>query len=96
MKKIIYYLKKLKKQNIVAIKQSLEDEGASFEELRLMRKITKKAGLMQNIKVGGCEAKTGIYFCEKLGVDDHCPNGRAKLHQESLYKLSQNKNKVFM
>ena len=41
MKKIINYLKKLKKQNIVAVKQSLEDEGASFEELMLMRQITK-------------------------------------------------------
>ena len=63
MKKIIYYLKKLKKQNIVAVKQSLEDEGASFEELTLMRKITKKASLKHNVKVGGCEAKTDIYFC---------------------------------
>jgi len=69
MKKIIYYLKKLKKQNIVAVKQSLEDEGASFEELTLMRKITKKASLKHNVKVGGCEAKTDIYFCEKLSVD---------------------------
>ena len=69
MKKIINYLKKLKKQNIVAVKQSLEDEGASFEELTLMRQITKKASLKHNVKVGGCEAKTDIYFCEKLGVD---------------------------
>ncbi len=69
MQKIINYLKKLKKYNVVAVKQSLEDEGASFEELRIMRKITKKVGLKQNIKVGGCEAKTDIYFCEKLGVD---------------------------
>ena len=69
MKKIINHLKKLKKQNIVAVKQSLEDEGASFEELTLMRQITKKASLKHNVKVGGCEAKTDIYFCEKLGVD---------------------------
>ena len=69
MKKIINYLKKLKKQNIIAVKQSLEDEGASFEELTLMRQITKKASLKHNVKVGGCEAKTDIYFCEKLGVD---------------------------
>ena len=69
MTKIINYLKKLKKQNIVAVKQSLEDEGASFEELTLMRQITKKASLKHNVKVGGCEAKTDIYFCEKLGVD---------------------------
>ena len=54
MKKIINYLKKLKKQNIVAVKQSLEDEGASFEELTLMRKITKKASLKpKRIKICG-------------------------------------------
>ena len=33
-----------------------------------MRRITKAAGLQHNIKVGGCEAKTDIYSCEKLGV----------------------------
>ena len=42
MKKIINYLKKLKKQNIVAVKQSLEDEGASFDELKLMRSFLRE------------------------------------------------------
>ena len=50
------------------MKQSLEDEGASFDELKKMRKITKAAGVQHNIKVGGCEAKTDIYSCEKIGV----------------------------
>jgi 4-hydroxy-2-oxoheptanedioate aldolase len=68
MKKFVNYLKKLKKYDAVAIKQSLEDEGASFDQLKIMRKITMKAGLQHNIKVGGCEAKTDIFFCEKLGV----------------------------
>ena len=69
MKKFINNLKELKKHNVVAIKQSLEDEGASFEEIKIMRKITRKAGLQHNIKVGGCEAKTDIFFCEKIGVN---------------------------
>ena len=68
MKKFINNLKKLKKYNVVAVKQSLEDEGASFDEINLMRRITKKAGLQHNIKVGGCEAKTDIFFCEREGV----------------------------
>ena len=38
MKKI---LKKLKKLGAVGVKQSLEDEGASFNDIRIMRKITK-------------------------------------------------------
>ena len=62
MKKFINNLKELKKYNVVAIKQSLEDEGASFEEIKIMRMITRKAGLQHNIKVGGCEAKTDIFF----------------------------------
>ncbi len=68
MNKFIKYLKKLKKFNAVAVKQSLEDEGASFDELKKMRRITKAAGVQHNIKVGGCEAKTDIYSCEKIGV----------------------------
>lgn len=68
MKKIIKLLKDLKKINAVAVKQSLEDEGASYEDLIVMRKITRKAKLLLNVKIGGCEAKNDIYFCEKIGV----------------------------
>ena len=66
---IISILKKLKKKGAIAIKQSFEDEGASFEEIKIMRKITKKVNLKQNIKIGGCEAKNDINFCSKLKVD---------------------------
>ena len=73
MKKFVNHLKKLKKYGAVAIKQSLEDEGASFDQLKIMRKITMKAGLQHNIKVGGCEAKTDIFFCEKPEIKkQHC------------------------
>ena len=68
MKKIIKLLKDLKKINAVAVKQSLEDEGASYEDLIVMSKITRKAKLLLNVKIGGCEAKNDIYFCEKIGV----------------------------
>ena len=37
MKKFVTHLKNLKKHNVVAIKQSLEDEGASFDQLKIMR-----------------------------------------------------------
>ena len=70
MKRVINQLKYLKKLNVVAVKQSLEDEGASFDDLKIMRSITKKKwGLKLNIKIGGCEAKNDIYFCEKLNVN---------------------------
>ena len=68
MKKIIENLKKLKKVNVSAVKQSLEDEGVSYEDLILMKKITQKAGLDLNVKIGGCEAKNDIFFCEWLNV----------------------------
>ncbi len=68
MQKIINSLKNLKKLNAVAVKQSLEDEGVSQEDLIIMKKITKKANLDLNVKIGGCEAKNDIYFCEWLNV----------------------------
>lgn len=62
-------LKNLKKYGLVGIKQSLEDEGAGFEDIRLMRKITKKLKLNLNVKIGGCEAKNDIFFCDEIKVD---------------------------
>ncbi len=69
MKNIINDLRQLKKLGAVAIKQSLEDEGAGFKDLALMRKITKKIGLKLNVKIGGCEAKNDIHFCNFIKVD---------------------------
>ncbi len=69
MNKLITLLKKLKKNNIVAVKQALEDEGASFDDLSVMRKVTKKAKVSLNVKIGGCEAKNDIFFCRNLNVD---------------------------
>ena len=69
MQKLIRQLKDLKKLGLVAIKQSLEDEGASFEDISLMRKITKKIGIKLNVKVGGCEAKNDIFFCTSISSD---------------------------
>ena len=68
MQKIVNSLKYLKKYNAVAVKQSLEDEGVSQEDLILMKQITHKAKLDLNVKIGGCEAKNDIHFCEWLKV----------------------------
>ena len=54
--KLIKKLRYLKSLGVVGVKQSLEDEGASFEEIIIMRKITRKAGLNLNVKIGGWEA----------------------------------------
>jgi len=82
MIKLIDQLKSLKKFGIVAIKQSLEDEGASFEDVSSMRKISKKLGLKLNVKVGGCEAKNDIFFCESIAS-----NGIVAPMVESEYAL---------
>jgi len=69
MKKLINQLRVLKKAGTVAIKQSLEDEGASFQDISLMRKISKKFKLKLNVKIGGCEAKNDIFFCISIATD---------------------------
>ena len=61
MEKIINQLKKLKKLGATGIKQSLEDEGAGFNEIILLKDYkTSWSGL--NIKIGGCEAKSDIFL----------------------------------
>ena len=69
MRVLLKKLIELKKMGAVAVKQSLEDEGASFQDLVIMRKLTKKANLKLNVKVGGCEAINDILFCSALKVD---------------------------
>jgi hypothetical protein len=69
MRKLIKKLKYLKKNGISAVKLSLEDEGASFKDVLIMRKITREVNLDLNVKIGGCEAKNDIFFCKKIGTD---------------------------
>ena len=42
MKKINKILSQLKLMGVTAVKQSTEDEGSSFNDILIMRKITKK------------------------------------------------------
>lgn len=69
MNTLLKKIKYLKNFGVVAIKQSLEDEAATFEDLIVMRKITKKLKLKLNVKVGGCEAKNDIFFCNSISTD---------------------------
>ena len=69
MKKILNTLVQLKTLGVTGVKQSTEDEGSSFNDILLMRKITKKAGVKLNVKIGGCEAKNDIFFCKRTKVD---------------------------
>ena len=69
MKKLIKELKNLTQLGVVGIKQSFEDEGALQQDVLVMRRITEQIGLDLSVKIGGCEAKTDIAFCESIGVD---------------------------
>ena len=62
-------LKELKLLGVSGVKQSTEDEGSSFEDIKFMRKITKEVGIKLNVKIGGCEAKNDINFCKRIKVD---------------------------
>lgn len=84
MQTFILNLKKLKKLGAIAVKQSLEDEGASFEDIKKMRTITLAANLDLNVKIGGCEAKNDVFFCKKIGV-----NGIVAPMVESQYALNK-------
>jgi 4-hydroxy-2-oxoheptanedioate aldolase len=84
MNNLINKLKILKNFGVVAIKQSLEDEGASFEDLTFMRKLTKKLDLKLNVKIGGCEAKNDIFFCHSIFA-----NGIVAPMVESEYALKK-------
>ena len=69
MKQLIKQLKSLKHLDVVGIKQSTEDEGALHNDILTMRRITEACGLKLSVKIGGCEAKTDIDFCNIIGSD---------------------------
>ena len=69
MKQLIKQLKSLKHLDVVGIKQSTEDEGALHTDILTMRRITESCGLKLSVKIGGCEAKTDIEFCDMIGSD---------------------------
>lgn len=58
-----------KKYKLVAIKQSFEDEGVSRDVVNLIRNITYKNKINHNIKIGGCEAKSDMNYCEEIQCD---------------------------
>ena len=66
MKRLINQLKILKKLGASGVKQSLEDEGVSFQDIEIMRVLTKKIKMKLNVKIGGCEARNDIFFLFKF------------------------------
>lgn len=69
MKFLTENLNFLKLEGIAGIKQSFEDEGVLYDDVVTMRRITEICSLPLYVKIGGCEAKSDINSCIKLGVD---------------------------
>ena len=69
MQKLLKSLKTLKKLGINTVKKSFEDEGSSFDEVQLARNLTSILNMKLNVKIGGCEAKNDMIYCQKINVD---------------------------
>jgi|TARA_R110001592_G_scaffold114664_2_gene314694 4-hydroxy-2-oxoheptanedioate aldolase len=70
MKNLVTKLKLLHKNyNVIGIKQSTEDEGAKYNDILTMRRITELCDLKLSIKIGGCEAKNDINFCRSINAE---------------------------
>lgn len=61
--------KLITKFNCVGIKTSLEDEGASVNDITRLRHLTAKNGIKLSVKIGGPEAKTDIKLASDLCCD---------------------------
>jgi len=71
MKNLIENLQNLSiTRNVIGMKQSFEDEGVSTEDVILARRITDKCELQSFVKIGGCEAKSDLNKCIKIGIDN--------------------------
>ncbi len=71
MKKLINQLKTLKQNyGVVGIKQSFQDQGVDLKDVITMRRITQLCEIPMYVKIGGCQAKTDIKNCYKLGIQN--------------------------
>ena len=101
MDKIIILLKKLKEHGCCGVKISFEDEGASLNDVIIMRQITNIVGLELSVKIGGCEAKRDIIDCIDTIICDSIVAPMIESHfslqkfLNSLEEYGYNKKKGF-
>jgi 4-hydroxy-2-oxoheptanedioate aldolase len=69
MKNLIENLSQLSTLGVVGMKQSFEDEGVLLDDVITVKRITELCNLQSYVKIGGCEAKTDLYNCVRLGVN---------------------------
>lgn len=58
-----------KNHHVTGVKAEFEDEGATFEEVFLLKMLSAKAGVGLTIKIGGCGAINDLYQAAKLNAD---------------------------
>jgi 4-hydroxy-2-oxoheptanedioate aldolase len=63
-------LEKLSKSyGIIGMKQSFEDEGVLLNDVVAFKRVTEVCGLQSYVKIGGCEAKSDLYNCIRMGIN---------------------------
>ncbi len=58
----------LKKNGVVGIKQSFEDEGVILDDVVKIKRLCDKLDLSLNVKIGGCEAISDLNNCLSMEV----------------------------
>ena len=58
-----------KNYGIIGMKQSFEDEGVLLNDVVAFKRVTEVCGLQSFVKIGGCEAKSDLYNCIRMGIN---------------------------
>ena len=58
-----------KSYGIIGMKQSFEDEGVLLDDVITVKRITELCEMQSYVKIGGCEAKSDLYNCVRLGIN---------------------------
>ncbi len=58
-----------KNYGVIGMKQSFEDEGVLLNDVVAFKRVTEICGLESFVKIGGCEAKSDLYNCIRMGVN---------------------------
>lgn len=58
-----------KNWGVIGMKQSFEDEGVLLNDVVAFKRVTEICGLESFVKIGGCEAKSDLYNCIRMGIN---------------------------
>jgi 4-hydroxy-2-oxoheptanedioate aldolase len=58
-----------KNYGVIGMKQSFEDEGVLLNDVVAFKRVTEICGIQSFVKIGGCEAKSDLYNCIRMGIN---------------------------